>query len=352
MTITFARIVLVLCFISPLSACGGGGGDQDFLPVTVKVEALVPKAAFPVSLAQAPDGRIFYTELTTGNIRLIENSSLNPIPVASVDILGSGDEGLLGLAIDPQFLSNGFIYTYYTARNPSRNVVARWAVVGNIASSPTIILDNLPFGGHNGGRLVFAADESLFISVGDAGSPALAQIPTSFAGKILRIQRDGSIPTDNPDARSPIFASGIRNAFGLAVDPRSGVLYGSDNGPACDDELNRIEADSNLGWREQQPCGDVSPNYTQPLIRFNPPNAPTGITFYSGSLFPELEGNLLLADYLSGSVTRFRLDAKSGQIQNSQIIINGQLGPLIDVMTGFDGYLYLATPTAIYRVTP
>lgn len=335
-------------------SCGGGGGSggSDFNPISFKVETVVKNASFPVSLVQAPDGRLFYTELTTGNIRVISDGKLIPTPVTTVGTLGKGNEGLLGIALDPDFSSNGYLYAYYTAQNPTRNLVTRMTIIGNTASNFTTTIDNLPYGGHDGGRLTFGSDGTLFVSVGDAGNPDLSQSQNSYAGKILRVNTNGTIPSNNPDPSSPIFAAGLRNAFGLAVDPRSGILYASDNGPSCDDELNRVEAGDNLGWRVDQPCSDTDSHYTQPLIRFNPSIAPTGITFYEGNIFPALHSNLLMADFINGNIMRFQINEHSGAILNSEVLVAGQLGPLIDVVTGRDGYIYVLSTNSISRLVP
>ncbi len=350
-SLTFLRpgkIFTGILFVVAGCGGGGGGGASDIF----QAETLVQDAAFPVSIEQSPDGRIFYSEFSTGQIRIIQNGVLLPSPFATLEVVGDGNEGLLGIALDPDFASNRFVYSYSTAKNPTRNRVVRFRDRENRGIEPTVILDGLPFGGHDGGRLTFGHDKTLFVSVGDSGDPALAQQLTSNAGKILRINRDGSLPGGNPFGSSSVFALGLRNPFGLAVDPRDGTLFASDNGPECDDELNVVHPGANLGWRSEQVCGDDDDEFVRPIVTFNPSIAPTGIAFYGGDKFPALQGQLLVADFLTGTLRAFSVSPGSGDVSGEEVLIEGEFGGLIDVHVGVDGYIYLASTNAIIRLLP
>ena len=275
----FAVSVFISIIATCFFGCGGGGSGssaQHLEPITFTVTKIVDDAAFPSSLAFAPTGELFYTELLSGKIRRVgtDNTLSNSI-VAALPVVGTGNEGLLGLVVDPGYPSTPYIYAYYSVAHPSQNIVTRLTVVENQATKSDVLISAIPSGGHNGGRLAFGPDGLLYVSTGDSGVPDLAQDNSSLGGKILRITPNGQIPQNNPYTNSPVYASGFRNVFGLGFNGATGELFASDNGPSCDDELNLITAGGNYGWRLNQPCNDS--NYIQPLIRINPPIAPTGL---------------------------------------------------------------------------
>lgn len=174
----------------------------------------------PWAVDISEDGRLFFTE-RSGNLRVIENGILNPVPVYTFGppFVSTGEGGLMGLALDRDFLSNGYIYIMYTYEENGRlyNRVVRMQIEGNTASEEDILLDRIPAGRfHNGGRIKIGPDGYLYITAGDAGNRYLAQDINSLAGKILRIGTDGSIPPDNPFLGSPVYALGLRNPQGMA----------------------------------------------------------------------------------------------------------------------------------------
>ena len=322
--------------------------------VAYKVVAFKTGLNFPVSMAFLPDGRLLYNELGTGKVRVIQNGVLRSEPWATLNVLNNGEQGLIGIAVDRNYSTHPHVYVFYS--DPAGvNRVARFRDSGGFGVEKQIIIDNLPMAlWHNAGNLVSGKDGRLYISVGDNTVPANSQTLSSKAGKILRYNRDGSIPADNPFGSSnPVYALGLRNSFDLTTHPSTGTIYASENGPNCDDEINRIVAGGNYGWRESYPCGDADPAYRQPIRRFNPVIAPTGIVFYTASRFPQFTGSLLLVDYNEGKIRRFTVDeANGGQVVSSSVIFNGGLGSLLDVVQGPEGYIYFSTTSAIYRVVP
>jgi glucose/arabinose dehydrogenase len=309
---------------------------------------------FPVSMAFLPDGRLLYNELSTGNIRVIENGVLRPEPWASLAIVNEGEQGLIGLAVDSQYSSNPYVYVFYSAPSGFNRVV-RFRDSGGFAIDQQLIIDGLPMAlWHNSGNLVSGKDGRLYISIGDNTVPANSQDLGSKAGKILRYNRDGSIPADNPfGSGNPIYALGLRNSFDLTVHPDTGTIYASENGPECDDELNRIVPGGNYGWRPAYPCGDASSTYRQPIRRFNPVISPTGLMFYTGSVFPQFTGSLILVNYKVGKIRRYSVDeSNGGRVISSDIIFDGGLGSLLDVVQGPEGHIYFTTTNGIYRIVP
>jgi glucose/arabinose dehydrogenase len=343
--------------------CGGSGtGNPPFTSappppaaVPFRVEAFRTGLAFPVTLAFAPDGRLFFNELATGNVRIIESGQLLTTPFATLPVETDGERGLLGLAFDPNFAVNRFVYVLYSDRNLANHRVVRFTDVGNLGTNPQVIVDNLPSARfHNAGNIGFGRDGLLYISIGDTTDPATSQDPDALAGKLLRYRPDGTIPADNPFGPTrPAFNLGLRNSFDFAFHPQTGTVYASENGPDCDDEVNRILPGGNYGWRPGYPCGDTNPTFIAPIIRFTPVIAPTGITFYTGSVFPQFRNSLFLVDFNTGRVRRFVVDeSNQGRIQSSEVVVDGGFGELLDIVEGPDGFLYFSSPNAIWRIVP
>ncbi len=351
-------VLLALLGAQYLASCGGGGGGGPIgfspPPFSFRTETFVGGLNFPVTLAFAPDGRLFFNELTTGRVRIIQNGNLLAQPFAELTVETSGERGLLGLAFDPQFASNGFVYMLYSDPAGVHRVV-RFTEASGQGTLPVVIVDNLPSNTvHNGGNIRFGPDGRLYITAGDSGNPANAQDTNSRAGKILRYNADGSVPVDNPyGAGNPAFNLGLRNSFDFTFHPTSGAIYASENGPNCDDEINRVVAAGNYGWRSNQPCGDTDPFFIPPLVRFNPTIAPTGITFYTSGVLSRFQGSLFMVDFNQGRARRFVVnDANQGQITDSEVVVDGGFGALFDIVQGPDGFLYFSSGNAILRIVP
>jgi glucose/arabinose dehydrogenase len=342
-----------------LAGCGGGGGfssnpNPNPTPVPFRTETFLAGAAFPVAMAFAPDGRLFFNELQTGRVRIVQSGQLLAQPFATIAVQTTGERGLLGLAIDPNFAANRFVYVYYSDPGGFHRLL-RFTEANNVATNQTIIF-TVPASNsnHNGGNIAFGFDGRLYITVGDCGDPANSQNMTSPCGKILRINPDGTIPGDNPfGAANPAFNLGLRNSFDFTFHPQSGIIYASENGPSCDDEINRVVAAANYGWRVNYPCGDASAGFVAAIARFNPVIAPTGIAFYTANVFPQFRNSLFLVDFNTGRVRRFVVnEGMQGQVAQTEIVVDGGFGALLDVVQGPDGFLYFSSMTTVLRIVP
>jgi glucose/arabinose dehydrogenase len=355
-----SHIVLAALFLTGLQGCGnsasnsGPTGTPPPPQAGFQVEVFLNNLNFPVTLAFAPDGRLFFNELD-GNVRVIENGVLLSQAFATLPVATAGERGLIGLAFDPQFTSNGFVYVLYSDISGVVQHVARFNDLSNVGVNQFTLIDNLPSADeHNGGNIGFGTDGNLYVTIGDNFNPANSQDENSLSGKILRYNPDGTVPSNNPfGAGNPAFNLGLRNSFDFTFHPQTGTIYASENGPNCDDELNRIVAGENYGWRPGQPCGDTDIAFIAPLTRFNPVSAPTGVTFYTGSAFPQFVNNLFLVDFLDGRVRRFAVDEnQQGMITETEILVDGGFGSLLDIVEGPDGFLYFSSETAIMRIVP
>ena len=317
-------------------------------------EGKVADATWPVALAAAPDGRLFYAELLTGNIRIVKDGQVLPKPFATLENVSNFREsGFMGLALHPDFATTPYVYAMYVVDNPSTGIpsgqrVVRFRDVDDIGQEYTVILDNLPaltISFHNGGRIAFGPDGMLYVSIGDTGEGELAQDPKRLEGSILRYNPDGSIPSDNPIPGSPVYAIGLRNVFGLAFQPETGFLYATDNGPGGFDEVNKIEAGYNYGWPDHM--GNESPEgYKDPVAVYGnwpeTPIGPTGATFS-----PEQPDLLLFCAFHDFFLRAVRLNGPEYATAQSTTVLSNNCA--LDVTYSSDGWLYYSTISEIYR---
>lgn len=340
---------ITIIFLGSFSMAYG----QEFEVVTVAEDLEVPW-----EIEFSPDGRIFFTE-RSGALRIIEDGVLNPEPVTILDV-GTVEGGLLGLALDPNFEQNNFLYLYYTYFEfPfTYNKVVRYTENNNILSNELILVDKIPGSVvHDGGRIKFGPDEKLYITTGDAGNANSAQDLNSLAGKILRINSDGSVPSDNPFSDSLVFSYGHRNPQGLDWDPITGKLVASEHGPSGErgfahDEINVIEPGKNYGWPKVV-GGEHDPEFVDPILHTGDDTwAPSGATFYDSDNISEWENRFFVATLRGSHLRMLDLDIENNQIVTSEALFSGTYGRLRDASMGPDGNLYLLTSNRDGRGSP
>lgn len=326
------------------------------LPRGTRVEAYRRGLQFPVDMAWVPGTRrIFFTEKNTGRIRVMSGRRLKRRPCARLDVASQGERGLLGIALHPRFKRNHQLFVYYTNASPLENRVTRFTVRRGRCRNPRHIVRGISAsssGYHNGGQLEFVGGK-LFVSTGEAHDPSEAQDTSSRLGKILRYNPDGSIPRDNPfnrpGDRNPVWSYGHRNPFGLAHRPGTRVLFSTENGPQCDDELNVIVSGRNYGWGPDYRCGTagVGPDPKRPAIRWREIIVPTDPVFYRGRL-RSLSGDLYVGDFSEGRLRRI-LVGRRARVRGQRVIYNHPDG-ILDVSKGPGGWLYFLTPGGMFRI--
>ncbi len=235
----------------------------------------------PTAMIFAPDGRIFITE-QGGRIRVVKDNILLSAPMLELDVDSTGERGLIGIELDPGFSDNQRIYVHYTVPPAavglkSHNRVSRFSLDGDVvaAGSETVLIDLANLGdnkNHNGGALKFGMDGKLYVSVGDAGGSANAQNLDRFFGKILRLNPDGTVPSDNPFAGSPLiqryfWSFGLRNPFTISMDEESGRIFVNDVGLKDFEEINEGKGGENFGWPVVEGFGS-DPSYVNPLFAY------------------------------------------------------------------------------------
>ena len=272
----------------------------------------------PTAFAFAPDGRLFVSQ-QGGQLRVVKNGTLLSTPFLTVSVDSTGERGLLGVAFDPAFATNHFVYVYYTvSTSPHFNRVSRFTANGDVAAAGSEVLilqleDLSSATNHNGGAIHFGPDGKLYVAVGENANGSNAQTLSNKLGKMLRINPDGSIPTDNPffntasgDNRG-ILALGLRNPFTFAFQPGTGRMFINDVGQSTWEEINDGIAGSNYGWpttegftsnpRSEAPCWPTA------MAAAAPPDAPSPAalsTIPRSTAIPQFSGQYFYADYCIG----------------------------------------------------
>ncbi len=314
------------------------------------------------SIVFSPDGRMFLSEKNTGKIMIMKNNTLLPNPFATIEgVYVNWEQGLLGLAIDPQFQENHFVYAYYTTINNETgepmNRVVRFTEKNNTATEMKILLDGIPAsrGYHSGGALAFGPDDKLYITVGDATQHIFAQSISTPIGKVLRIERDGSIPSDNPYPDSPVYTLGHRNMYGIAFDNNgTGLVF--ESGDVIYDEINVLKKGGNYGFPVYQPA-NAPPELSNSTIDIKPIRSywntisPTQAIYYNGTQFPYLQDSFIFGTY-TGNLYSVTLNNDTKKIDSESHILlkNYPFEPVISIAESPDGDLYFGA-FHIYNLT-
>lgn len=322
---------------------------------------------FPVAFTFLHDGRILFNEKNTGNIRLIaSNGTLLSRPFASLGPfppwVNQTEEGLLGIALDPHFDVNNFVYVYWTYHNQTNykhSIISRFTAVANTGINRTNIFDftdpnpsQSPAGpsNHNGGYIKFSSDGKLYVEIGDfcswdCLSNPLAEDRTTYAGKILRMNPDGSVPSDNPFGNL-VYAFGYRNGFGMDFGPE-GKVIATMAGPDCCDRIFFVNAGANFGWPNcgtdsQQAC---SSPYTPSIYQWGSPTVtPTGIAYSTNSSV------LYFGEYNTGNLMQLILSS-TGSVSQVTTVATVNSG-VVAVERELDGLIYFSNSNTIYRLSP
>ncbi|MCG3125611.1 MAG: Aldose sugar dehydrogenase YliI [Phycisphaerae bacterium] len=372
-----ATIVLLITLALPGCLPLAGETPPPFdVSANGKAETVVLGANAPTALAFAPDGRIFYTEKSTGLVRVVSGGVLLDQPFASLPVNNAGVRGALGIALHPDFETNQRIYIFYSRSDTGETTSDSQAIVdqrvvyfeadGDVADGGEIFVASLPVGesvGPIGGRLAFGPDGKLYVALGDLGDPGAAQDDDNLEGKLLRYNDDGTIPSDNPVGGSPIFARGIRNGLGLTFDALSGQAWIVDQNAGGHHEVNRSVSGTNLGWPEvagvaktaaQLAFVDQTPGYLDPIVESGL-DAPG---FVGGGFNPSdrygvsQRQRFFLGESGTRVVRRLTLSDDRNAVVQSSVFAENFPSAITDVAFTPAGTLYVACEDAIYRVAP
>ncbi len=324
----------------------------------------------PWSMAWLPNGTMLITE-RPGRLRIVDNGVLKPEPILGLPkILAFGQGGLLDVAPHPNFAENRLIYFTYSHGSPSANRtrVARATFDGSALQNLEVIFEvsQAKRGGqHFGSRIAWLPDNTMLVAFGDGGNPPVqldgdlirkqAQNLKSHLGKVVRLNDDGSIPSDNPfvgssDANSAVWSYGHRNIQGMTFDQANNRLWSTEHGARGGDELNLVEVGTNYGWPEvtyskEYTGGEISqersrPGMEDPKVVWTPAIAPSGLAFYNSDRFPQWQGDLFAGGLVSQDVRRINLDDKNQVLDEESIPIGQRVR---DVRQSPNGMLYVLT---------
>jgi glucose/arabinose dehydrogenase len=361
------RRAAILLLFACAPACGAAPAPDAAPAVTTRsgarleVETFVTGLEVPWSMVFTSPTRLLVTE-RPGRVRVVEKGVLRESPLAVIeDVEARGESGLMGIALAPDYETSRFVYlacAYDAPKGPQVRIL-RFRDEGTSLSNRTTLLDGIPAArNHAGCRLRFGPDGKLYVTTGDATERRIAQDLKSLGGKTLRLNADGTIPSDNPFPGSPVFSYGHRNAQGLDWDPRSGLQIQTEHGPSGfdgpggGDEINIVEAGKNYGWPIVH-HREAAPGMVSPLLEYTPAVAPSGASFARGAALPSFRGDFFFATLRGERLIRVRFDpADPRRVAETEELLRGVYGRLRDVVAGTDGALYVATSNRDGRGRP
>lgn len=347
--------MVAIVFAAPVSA------QVQSEKATYRVVRMAEGLENPWALALLPDGRLLVTE-RPGRLRIVENGSLQPNPLAGVpEVWARGQGGLFDLALHPDFAANRLLYFSYAAPvgNGALTRLAR-ARLGNAGlENVETLFESMPAvssARHFGGRILFGRDGKVYLTTGDRAEDMRSQDGRDLNGKLVRLEPDGKVPADNPylgrsDMRPEIFAHGLRNTQGIALDA-NGVIWGADHGAQGGDELNNLVRGQNYGWPiithsrnygTGTQIGEATSRqgYADPRVIWTPSIAPSGLAIYAGAAFPGWHGSMLIGALRGQGLYRIELQADGSHRQERLL---AELGARIrDVRVDPQGRVYVLT---------
>lgn len=324
-------------------------------------EVFAQGLSVPWSMAFTDSGRMLLTE-RTGSLRQIVDGKLfeKPLKVFE-DVAAEGEAGLMGLAVDPDYANNKYIYVSYAYESGSgmKVKVVRFRDEGDVLSDEKVIFENIPAESYHAGcRIKFGPDGKLYVTTGDAGERELCQDKDNLYGKILRINPDGTVPGDNPFPGNPVWSYGHRNPQGIDWYPGTGIMYSTEHGPSGfdgpggGDEVNVIVRGGNYGWpevsHEKSKEGMISP-----VLVYTPAVAPADCMFYRSGAIEQFRNNLFIACLRGNAVIRVVVDENDpGKVVSAEKINDIKYGRIREIAEGPDGSIYFSTSNRDGRGRP
>jgi glucose/arabinose dehydrogenase len=355
-------LALMIALPIPAAAQPLSNAPRQGIGVRVVVTHLLQPDAFTVD----PAGRLFIAEHTTGTIDLFDPSTGDLTVFATVpNVFVEGDSGLMGIALHPQYPEKPFIYVYATRTVVStpRVQILRFRDTGGVGSQPRVIFtgNTVVNGFHQGGRILFGPDGMLYAVDGDRDDPATSQDLSVDAGKMLRMTPAGRAAPGLPSPNTAVWAYGLRNSFGFSFDPMTGLLWETEDGPECNDEINIVRASRNYGWGPSETCSTPppppintnqdGPNPTLPVWYSATPITPVGNVFCNGCGLPASEGTMFFGNFATGDVMRATLTANRRGIASIDVAYStGVTAGVLSMEAGPDHALYFSDNHSIYQL--
>ncbi|UOG73407.1 PQQ-dependent sugar dehydrogenase [Hymenobacter tibetensis] len=355
----FRSVLLIL--VGWLASWSAAAQQTPSFPAGFNAVLVTNGISNPTAMAFAPDGRIFVCQ-QTGQVRVIKNGALLPTPFVSLSVNSSGERGLVGITLDPNFATNRYVYVYYTLASGANNRISRLTADGDVAAvgSETLVLNLDPLStatNHNGGAMHFGLDGKLYVAVGENANRTNAPNLDSYMGKLLRINADGSVPAGNPYVgsslsaqRQRVWSSGLRNPFTFTVQPGTGKIFINDVGEGSWEEINDASTGGrNFGWPSSEGynvrTGETAPVFAYPHTSGFPDGAGcsiTGGTFFNPAAtnYPsQYAGKYFYQDYCGKWINYFDPNSATRPPTRQPFALN-MPGDALALETGPDGNLY------------
>ena len=306
------------------------------------------------SMVFSPDGKLFYSVRDAGEIKIAKPiSTVLQVPFVKLqDPSTNAHQDILGITLDPNFATNHFVYAYVIVKDGNTGTISsrviRFTELENKATDQKILIDNIPTrdGALLAGGLVFGPDDKLYISTGYSAEIKQGQNST-LTGKVLRINRDGTIPVDNPFPNSPVYSAGHRSIYGIAFDSKTRTAIVAENDPRYYDEVNLLKKGGNYGFPDHSSSSTSSPLQTdnisaiQPVRTYNPPIIPAQAIFYDQNKFPALKGKFLVVSYAERSIYAITLNSNGSISEELAIRLPGIRGHLVSIVQSPEGDIFI-----------
>ena len=325
-------------------------------PAAISAQLVVGGLNYPAAFTFAPDGRIFYGERFTGEVHIYDPATHQDTLFFTIsNVQTNGEQGLLGLALAPGYPSQPYLFAYATrlANGNLQDQILRIRDAGGTGTGARVIWASDTTAGtyHDGGRILFGPDKRLYAVMGEGHDSANAQDLTNDAGKVLRMTVKGTPAPGNPFPGSRIWTYGLRNSYGFTFDPLTGNLWETENGPECNDEVNRIVKGDNYAWGPSETCSTPplppantnqdGPNPVLPLWFVSPTIAPVGTAFCVGCGITSAEGAMLFGAYNTGEIRKATLTTDRLNVQSVTTVYTHPSSPL-SMERGPDGAVYFS----------
>ena len=350
-TLTTILLALSVMLFITCKKANQNPGDEQLPDATIKDAVLTQGLNYPWDILWGPNNKLWITE-RGGKISTVDPTTGATTLVFTIsEVVSQGEGGLLGMVLHPDFSTTPevFVAYNYLKSGTYTEKIVKFTYNGTTLTNPVTLLDNIPAANiHNGCRLAISPDKKLYISTGDASVTSRAQDRNSLAGKILRINLDGSIPADNPTAGSPLWSLGHRNPQGLVFV--NNTLYSSEHGAGTDDEINIIQKNRNFGWPNVEGlCGSnesafcSTNNVAEPIYSWTPTIAPSGIDYYNNDAIPQWKNSLLLAVLKDSELLQLKLNTAGDKVDAVNVFYKSTYGRMRDVCVAPDGKVYIIT---------
>lgn len=347
----WTSIVSVLLIITgcEVNSQENGGHTLD----NIEVDTIITGLNVPWEIQWGPDGWIWMTE-RYGLVSRVdpEDGAKEVVLDIRDEVYQSGESGMLGMALHPDFNDTSHVFVVYTYLNEGvTEKMVRYEYDGTGLVNPVTMIDDIPGNStHDGSRLLILPDYTILMTTGDAQNQSAPQDLSSLAGKTLRLNLDGTVPVDNPIEGSPVWSWGHRNAQGLMLAP-NGKIYSSEHGPTTDDEINILDKGKNYGWpnvhgycdtpNEEAFCNEN--NVVGPIKNWTPTIAPSDIIWYDDPAIPEFRNTLLMAVLKEKMIVQIQLSENGTEVISTREYFKNDWGRLRDILQGPDGEIYIAT---------